>query len=90
MSMERKVILATVLALLTALPAFAEQLNINEASAEQLQTLDGVGEVRAQAILDYRESQGRFESVDELMAVDGIGDATLSDNRGRVTVGTVE
>lgn len=88
--MDRQVILATMLAFVTATPAFAESVNINKAGVDRLQSLDGVGDVRAQSIVDYRESQGRFESVDELKQVDGIGDATLNDNRDRVSIGAVE
>ncbi len=61
-------------------------VNLNTADMALLDTLPGVGPVTAQAILDWRSANGRFTSVDELLAVDGIGDATLADLRDLVTV----
>ncbi|CAN5555332.1 hypothetical protein BH18ACT8_BH18ACT8_05610 [soil metagenome] len=61
-------------------------VNLNTATAEQLDTLPGVGPVTAQAILDWRAAHGSFSSVDELLEVDGIGEATLADLRDLVTV----
>jgi competence protein ComEA len=54
-------------------------VNLNTATAEQLDTLPGIGPVTAQAILDWRTQNGSFTSVDELLEVSGIGDATLAD-----------
>jgi competence protein ComEA len=53
------------------------RLNINQATKVELQTLPGIGEVYAQRIIQYREQQGQFKSVDELTKVKGIGAATL-------------
>lgn len=61
-------------------------ININSANLEQLQQLDGIGAVKAQAIVDYREAHGAFRTVDELTKVDGIGEKTLEKNRDRITV----
>ncbi len=61
-------------------------VDINTATAEQLDTLPGVGPVTAQAILQWRSDNGPFASVDELLEVSGIGDATLSDLRPYVYV----
>lgn len=66
-------------------PAGAK-VNLNTATAEQLDTLPGVGPVTAQAILDWREENGRFGSVDDLLDVKGIGDATLAELRDHVSV----
>ncbi len=63
-----------------------ELININDANLEQLQQLDGIGKVKAQAIIDYREAHGAFLTVDELTRVDGIGEKTLEKNRDRITV----
>ena len=52
-------------------------VNINTASAEQLQMLPGVGEVRARAILAERQGRGGFKSIEDLRAVKGVGDAVL-------------
>jgi competence protein ComEA len=62
------------------------KVNLNTATAEQLDTLPGVGPVTAQAILDWREENGRFGSVDDLLDVKGIGDATLAELRDHVSV----
>jgi competence protein ComEA len=54
-------------------------VDLNTATAEQLDTLPGIGPVTAQAILTWRTENGSFSSVDELLEVSGIGDATLAD-----------
>jgi competence protein ComEA len=54
-------------------------VDLNTATAEQLDTLPDIGPVTAQAILTWRTENGSFTSVDELLEVSGIGDATLAD-----------
>lgn len=79
---------------LLALPALAEtaspplvSVNINTASAGEIaEVLEGVGESKAQAIVEYRDANGSFSSVDELAQVKGIGQATLSRNQQRITL----
>jgi competence protein ComEA len=61
-------------------------VNVNVASAEELETLPGIGEVLAQAIITYREEHGPFTAVEELEDVSGIGPATLEEIRDLVTV----
>jgi len=61
-------------------------VNINTASATELETLSGVGEVIAAAIVDYRTQNGPFTSVDQLEDVSGIGPATMEEIRDSVTV----
>lgn len=61
-------------------------VNVNTATASELDSLPGIGEVLAQAIIDHRTENGPFTSVDELVDVSGIGDATLEDIRELVTV----
>lgn len=53
---------------------------------EELQTLKGIGPVTAQRILDYRMQFGRFDNVDQLMEVKGIGSKTLAKFRDQVCV----
>jgi competence protein ComEA len=61
-------------------------VNVNTATGVELETLPGIGEVTAQAIIDYRTENGPFATVDELLDVSGIGDATLANIRDLVTV----
>jgi competence protein ComEA len=61
-------------------------VNVNTATAAELEALPGVGEVIAQAIVDYRTENGPFTSIDQLLDVSGIGDATLENIRDLVTV----
>jgi competence protein ComEA len=56
----------------------APPINLNTATLEQLDTLDGVGPATAQKILDYRQAHGGFGSVDELDQVPGIGEKRLA------------
>lgn len=67
--------------------AQAISVNLNTADAETLQReLAGIGATKAQAIVAYRETHGSFASVDELLEVKGIGEATLNKNREKLTV----
>lgn len=54
------------------------KININTASSEQLQTLSGIGPSMASRIIEYREANGKFASVEDLTKVSGIGEKTLS------------
>lgn len=60
-------------------------VNINTATQAELETLEGVGPVKAKAIVDYRKKNGAFKSIDELEKVDGIGAITLGNIRKDVT-----
>ncbi|MFR9704677.1 ComEA family DNA-binding protein [Aeromonas sanarellii] len=64
----------------------AGKINLNTASADELASLKGIGEKKAQAIVDHREKQGKFTSVDQLADVSGIGPATLEANRDMIIV----
>lgn len=65
----------------------AGPVNINTATAEELQTLPGIGPVLAQRIIDYREENGPFQTVSELTMVSGIGINTLEELMDLITVG---
>ncbi|MFH8463566.1 helix-hairpin-helix domain-containing protein [Streptomyces sp. NPDC017991] len=67
-----------------AAPAPVTPVALNTATAEQLDTLPGVGPVLAQHIIDYRGRHGGFRSVDELREVNGIGDRRFADLRNLV------
>lgn len=63
------------------------QVDINSADARMLaQSLDGIGLVKAEAIVAYREANGPFASVDELLKVKGIGPKTLAANRDAIVI----
>ena len=64
----------------------SDLLDLNTATEAQLRTLPGIGEVLARRIVDYRETNGPFASVEELTAVEGIGNALLYRLRELVTV----
>lgn len=61
-------------------------INVNTATAVELEALPGIGEVLSQAIVDHRTENGPFTSVEQLVDVSGIGDATLEDIRELVTI----
>jgi competence protein ComEA len=61
-------------------------VNINTASKEDLTTLKGVGDKRAQEIIDYRKKNGNFKSIDDLEKVPGIGPGLMKQIRSDVTV----
>lgn len=88
--MMRLVLAATFLFSSVTLNA-AEPVNINTATADTIANgVSGIGKVRAEAIVKYREKNGPFKNVDELDKVSGIGDGTLKKIRSQVTVSAVD
>jgi len=61
-------------------------VNINTASASELDTLPGIGETYAARIIEYREANGGFQSTEEIKNVKGIGDATYEKLKDKITV----
>lgn len=61
-------------------------VNINQASASELESLSGIGEKRASSIVDYREENGPFRDVDELMDVPNIGSGILEGIEDEITI----
>ncbi len=69
-------------------PPVAQRLNINTATAAQLEALPGIGPTLARRIVAYRETHGPFASVEDLLAVSGIGPTLLEKLRPWITTGT--
>lgn len=66
--------------------AKTQTVNINTADVQTLCTLSGIGEAKAQKIIDYRNSNGSFKSADEIMNVSGIGEKTYENIKDSITV----
>ena len=64
----------------------AEKINLNTATLEELMTLDRIGPKYAQRIIDYRDTYGSFEKIEDIMKVKGIGPKTFEANKDRLTV----
>ena len=64
--------------------AQAQMVNINRASSEELQTLRGVGPALAARIVNYRDENGTFETLEDLQAVKGIGTAKFNKIKGSI------
>jgi competence protein ComEA len=62
------------------------KININEATLADLDTLPGIGPEKAKAIIDFREKNGKFASLDDLLYVPGIGQALLDQIKDKITV----
>ena len=63
-----------------------DMVNLNTASAEELTSLPGIGEVLAARIVAYREEHGPFQTLDDLMQVSGIGSKVVEEIRDRATL----
>ena len=64
----------------------AEKINLNTATLEELMTLDRIGPQYAQRIIDYRETYGPFEKIEDIMKVKGIGPKTFEANKDKITI----
>lgn len=61
-------------------------VNLNQASKEELMTLPGIGEAKAEAILQYRTEHGTFSSIDEIKNISGIKDGVFEKIKDKITV----
>jgi len=87
--MNMKIIMTSLMLLFLMLTGSAyadEKINLNTASAAQLQSLDGVGKKTAAAIIAYRKEHGKFKSVKDLTHVKGIGKKRLEKIKDKLRV----
>jgi competence protein ComEA len=70
-----------------AKPAVAGPININTAPASDLETLPGIGAKTAERIVEYRQKNGPFKKVEELMNVPGVGEKNFLKLRNQISVG---
>ena len=62
------------------------KVNLNSAGKEELMTLSGIGEVKAESIIRYREEHGRFQSVEELKQIEGIKEGLFNRIKDKVRI----
>ena len=66
--------------------ASVQKININQADAKTLSTLKGIGKDRAQKIIEYREQNGPFQKIEDIMKIKGIGKKVFELNKDVITV----
>ncbi|WP_417912112.1 ComEA family DNA-binding protein [Candidatus Electronema sp. TJ] len=81
----KRISLALLLVLLSSAAAFAG-LDLNTATKEQLDTLPGIGVVKAESIIKYRQEKGPFTSIEQLKEVSGIGEKIFQNIKGDIVV----
>lgn len=64
----------------------SEKIDLNRANKEELKSLTGIGDVKAENIMNYREANGYFKSIEEIKNISGIGEATLDRLKEDITV----
>lgn len=67
-------------------PASAAKISLNQATLAQLQELSGIGLKKAEAIIAYRQKNGKFKNIEELQQVKGIGPALFAKNKDRLAL----
>lgn len=82
----RKFIFAVIAGSLFYATTALAAVNVNTATVDQLQTLDGIGSVKAQAIVKDRQANGDYDSLGQLSRVNGIGAKTIESLRSEATV----
>ena len=77
--------IVTIIGILAPILVFAGPVNVNSADAETIaRELQGIGPAKARAIVSYREENGPFETIEDLLKVKGIGEKVLEDNRENI------
>ncbi|CAG8998349.1 MAG: hypothetical protein CENE_00295 [Candidatus Celerinatantimonas neptuna] len=92
--MMKNVLLGTVTTIILSysLSSFAAKaptpspINLNQATAAQLETLPGIGSVKAKAIISYRKQHGAFKNLSQLSAVKGIGLKLIAREKGQLII----
>ena len=64
----------------------ADRIRLNSATVEQLQQLHGIGQKKAEAIIEYRNTHGKFKRVEDIQLVKGIGPALFAKNQARLAL----
>lgn len=82
----RAVLVALSALVMLVSPASAQVIELNTATVSELDKLPGLGKTKAKAVVEYREKNGAFKSVDELDRVKGIGKATVEKLRAHLSV----
>jgi len=90
-TIKKLVVICSVLllAMVFSTGVFAEEtakININKATVEELSTLKYIGEKYAQKIVEYREQNGPFQKVEDILLVHGIGPKTLEANKDQIAL----
>ena len=85
----KKLLMVLALAFAFSLPAHAA-VDLNAATQAELETVDGIGPKKAQAIIDFRKKNGPFKSVDELDKVPGFGKKTVDIVKKNIVVGSAK
>jgi competence protein ComEA len=83
--MIRKLFLSLILTLFMVVAAFAA-INLNTADQATLESIKGIGPAKAAAIVEYRDAHGKFNSVDDLLQIKGIGPKLLEQIKPEVEV----
>jgi competence protein ComEA len=87
MSHYSRTLVRSLIASLLPMAAWAGPVNVNTADASTLaRELDGIGPVKAQAIVEYRQKNGPFRAAEDLLKVDGIGQRVLDQNRSNIRI----
>ena len=85
MKKQSRVLVQALVASLLPAVTWAGPVNVNSADAATLaRELDGLGQVKAEAIVEYRQKNGPFRNPEDLLKVDGIGERVLEQNRGNI------
>ncbi|MEC5396247.1 ComEA family DNA-binding protein [Uliginosibacterium sp. H1] len=81
-----KKVLVSLFSIIASIGVAIAAVNINTATEKELETLPGIGPAKAKAIIDHRKKNGNFKTLESLKDVNGIGDATYAELKGKISV----